>query len=84
MGARVTVSMLADTSGRFSVMWVENRQERSITDGSRRSITLYCGRRRKSSNVAPRTRSASASKPEAMPILYLSSRSFSEAGLVAP
>ena len=36
IGARVTVSMLADTSGRFSVMWVEKRHDRSMTDGSRR------------------------------------------------
>ena len=36
IGARVTVSMLADTSGRLSVMCVENRHDRSITDGSRR------------------------------------------------
>jgi hypothetical protein len=41
IGARVTVSMLADTSGRFNVMWVENRHDRSIVAGSRRAITLY-------------------------------------------
>ena len=62
IGARVTVSMLADTSGRLSVMFVEKRQDRSITDGSRRVMMLYCGRSRKSSKVAPRTMSASASK----------------------
>ena len=33
IGARVTVSMLADTSGRLSVMWVEKRHDRSISDG---------------------------------------------------
>ena len=41
IGARVTVSMLAETSGRFSVMCVENRHDRSMTDGSRRAMTLY-------------------------------------------
>ena len=70
IGARVTVSMLADTSGRLSVMCVENRHDKSMAAGSRRSITLYCGRSRKSSNVVPRTRSASASKLEAMALLY--------------
>ncbi len=66
IGARVTVSMLADTSGRLRVMWVEKRHDRSMADGSRRSITLNCGRKRKSSKVAPRTASARASKLEAM------------------
>jgi hypothetical protein len=40
IGARVTVSMLADTSGRLSVMFVEKRQDRSMTDGSRRVMML--------------------------------------------
>jgi hypothetical protein len=57
MSDRVTVSMFAETIGRFSVTPVEKRQVRSMADGSRRSTTLYCGLNRKSSNVAPRTRS---------------------------
>ena len=43
IGARVTVSMFAETIGRFSVMCCETRHERSIADGSRRSRMLYCG-----------------------------------------
>ena len=53
--------MLADTSGRFSVMCCEKRQDRSMAAGSRRSSTLYCGRSRKSSKVQPRTASHQAS-----------------------
>ena len=55
ISARVIVSMLADTIGRFSVRCSERRDERSIVAGSRRSMTLYCGVNRKSSNVQPRT-----------------------------
>jgi hypothetical protein len=55
ISARVTVSMLAETIGRFSVRCSESLDERSIVAGSRRSMTLYCGVKRKSSNVQPRT-----------------------------
>jgi hypothetical protein len=55
ISARVIVSMLAETIGRFSVSLCESRDERSIVAGSRRSTTLYCGVKRKSSNVQPRT-----------------------------
>ena len=40
IGARVTVSMLAETIGRFSVMRRESRHDRSMTAGSRRASTL--------------------------------------------
>ena len=40
IGARVTVSMFAETIGRLSVMARESRQDRSIAAGSRRSRTL--------------------------------------------
>ena len=40
IGARVTVSMLADTIGRFSVRCSDRRHERSTEAGSRRSSTL--------------------------------------------
>src|SRR4026208_1883444 len=55
ISARVTVSVLAGPRGRFSVRCSERRDERSIVAGSRRSMTLYCGVKRKSSNVQPRT-----------------------------
>src|SRR5262245_48001267 len=55
ISARVIVSMLAETIGRCSRRRVENWDERSIDAGSRRSITLYCGVKRKSSNVQPWT-----------------------------
>src|SRR5215831_4081825 len=60
IGARVTVSMLADTIGRFSVMCCETRHDRSMAAGSRRVMMLFCGVSRKSSNVQPRTRSVTA------------------------
>ena len=53
IGARVTVSMLAETIGRRSVMCSDKRDLRSIDAGSRRSTTLNCGEKRKSSNVRP-------------------------------
>ena len=48
--------MLAETIGRLSVRRREKRDVRSMAAGSRRSTTLYCGVKRKSSNVQPRTR----------------------------
>ena len=57
ISARVTVSMLAETIGRFSVRRREKRDVRSILAGSRRSRTLCWGAKRKSSNVQPRTSS---------------------------
>jgi hypothetical protein len=53
---RVTVSMLAVTIGRLRVRRRDSRDDRSIADGSRRSTTLYCGVKRKSSKVQPRTK----------------------------
>jgi hypothetical protein len=40
IGARVTVSMFAETMGRLSVMCRDRREDRSMTAGSRRSSTL--------------------------------------------
>jgi hypothetical protein len=60
IGARVTVSMLAETIGRFNVMRRDSLHDRSIAEGSRRSRTLCCGARMKSSNVHPRTISSTA------------------------
>ena len=60
IGARVTVSMLADTIGRFSVRCCDTRHERSMAAGSRRATMLRCGVSRKSSNVAPCTSPATA------------------------
>ena len=60
IGARVTVSMLADTIGRSSLIRRDSWQDRSIVAGSRRVSTLCCGDRMKSSNVQPRTRSSTA------------------------
>src|SRR5687767_4491533 len=59
ISARVIVSMLAETIGRFRVRCSDRRLEISIAAGSRRSRTLYCGVKRRSSNVQPRTRSRS-------------------------
>jgi hypothetical protein len=53
IGARVTVSMFAETIGRFNTMCCDTRHDRSITAGSRRTITLRCGVNRKSSKVQP-------------------------------
>ena len=53
IGARVTVSMLADTIGRFSMIRRDSRHERSMAAGSRRRTMLRCGARMKSSNVHP-------------------------------
>jgi hypothetical protein len=53
IGARVTVSMLAETIGRFRVIRRVSRDERSIAAGSRRGITLRCGDKMKSSKVHP-------------------------------
>ncbi len=64
IGARVTVSMFAETMGRLSVMRRERREDRSMAAGSRRSSTLRCGERMKSSNVQPRT-SSSTRRPTA-------------------
>ena len=55
MAARVTVSMLAETSGRRSGMCSETRDVRSIVAGSRLGRTPRCGVSRKSSKVHPRT-----------------------------
>ena len=55
ISARVTVSMLAETIGRFSVSDVVRRADRSMVAGSRRSTRLICGVRRKSSKVQPAT-----------------------------
>src|SRR3954447_10507174 len=57
IGARVTVSMFAETIGRLSVIRRDRREDRSIAVGSRRRSTLRCGDRMKSSNVQPRTSS---------------------------
>ena len=57
ISARVTVSMFADTIGRASVRCSDSRQDRSMFDGSRRSITDRRGANKKSSNVAPRASS---------------------------
>ena len=43
IAARVTVSMLAETSGRLSVRCSENRADRSTMSGSRRGSTPSCG-----------------------------------------
>jgi hypothetical protein len=59
ISARVIVSMFAEMIGRRRVRCSDRRQVRSIAAGSRRSRTLYCGVKRKSSNVQPRTRSRS-------------------------
>ena len=64
IGARVTVSMLADTIGRFSVSAGTAATTDRSTDGSRRSRTLRCGDRMKSSNVQPCT-SSSTRRPTA-------------------
>ena len=64
IGARVTVSMFAETMGRLSVMRRDRREDRSMTAGSRRSSTLRWGERMKSSNVQPRT-SSSTRRPTA-------------------
>src|SRR5215203_4334640 len=58
IGARVTVSMLAETIGRFSVIRRESWQVRSIRDGSRLAMMLRCGVKMKSSNVQPRVSSS--------------------------
>ena len=55
ISARVTVSMLAETTGRFSVSDVVRRADRSMVAGSRRSTMLICGVSRKSSKVHPAT-----------------------------
>ena len=55
ISARVTVSMLAETIGRFRVSEVVRRADRSIVAGSRRSTMLICGVSRKSSKVHPAT-----------------------------
>ncbi len=55
ISARVTVSMLAETTGRFSVSDVVRRADRSMVAGSRRSTMLICGVNRKSSKVHPAT-----------------------------
>jgi hypothetical protein len=60
IGARVTVSMFAETIGRLSVIPRDRRQDKSIRDGSRRTTMLRCGVRMKSSKVQPRTTSRSA------------------------
>ena len=55
IAARVTVSMLADTSGRLSVRCSENRADRSTGVRDRAAgSTPHCGVNRKSSNVQPR------------------------------
>jgi hypothetical protein len=59
ISARVIVSMFAETIGRRRVRCWDRRHVRSIAAGSRRSRTLYCGVKRKSSKVQPRTRSRS-------------------------
>ena len=50
--------MFAETIGRLSVIRRETRDERSMTDGSRRTSTLRCGDKMKSSNVHPRANSS--------------------------
>src|SRR3954467_3560652 len=67
IGARVTVSMFAETIGRFKVIRRDRRDERSMAAGSRRRSTLRCGDRMKSSNVQPRT-SSSVCRPTVLSI----------------
>src|SRR5438132_988621 len=49
------VSMLADTSGCFSITCSEKAVVKSIRAGSRLGTTPSCGVSKKSSNVQPRT-----------------------------